>query len=561
MLENIRTYKFLRIAALVLVLVTTAIFLKWSISGPLHDFAQSQYDDSYITYRYAANAATGNGLVFNVGDETNSASSLLWTLLLIPIYHFFGTNTPQVAQALLLCCNVALAATVFVYVANLWKCKLNLLLAIAASFYVSLAAPTVYWTFSGMETSLFLLLIALGILGTRHVITTEISTLKRITFFAILSLLSICRFEGIALALSLSLFILISKVVVRRYQGSRVFQIADAAPLIVTLASTTLLFLFYKVYYGKVTPDPITFKRLVSYYSQTVFDAGYQILGFFHDWIGIPVLILFSLSIAITVTKFFRGGGYRDKHAWGSLVPLIAFSALGFFILASAFSDYYRYQLVLIVPLTVAIAEGGTEFLKRRVSGLNSPTQHRTSRILPVLALLSVVLVILMSSPNNLNLIASETKTYVYLQDARIELGKYMEAHLKPDSKVLSGDLGALSFYNLSSYYIDSGGLTNRKLLTGLSESKSYSQIIKSQSPEYLADSMLPDGVSGTESMFGDPQKYYDSSAVLVHSGCELHEMYALTKLREYPKFGEYPLYVSLWKLDLNQGAPCSQIN
>ena len=47
-----------------------------------HEFTLVQYDDSYITYRYARNFALGDGLRFNPGDNTNSASSLLFVLLL-----------------------------------------------------------------------------------------------------------------------------------------------------------------------------------------------------------------------------------------------------------------------------------------------------------------------------------------------------------------------------------------------------------------------------------------------------------------------------------------------
>jgi hypothetical protein len=42
----------------------------------------NQYDDSYITYRYAVNLAEHNELVFNLGERTDAASSFLYTLVL-----------------------------------------------------------------------------------------------------------------------------------------------------------------------------------------------------------------------------------------------------------------------------------------------------------------------------------------------------------------------------------------------------------------------------------------------------------------------------------------------
>jgi len=41
-----------------------------------------QYDDAYITYRYAVNLAEGRGFVFNTYERVNSASSFLYTVLL-----------------------------------------------------------------------------------------------------------------------------------------------------------------------------------------------------------------------------------------------------------------------------------------------------------------------------------------------------------------------------------------------------------------------------------------------------------------------------------------------
>ena len=39
-------------------------------------------DDAFITFRYARNLAAGNGLVFNLGERVEGATSLSWTLLL-----------------------------------------------------------------------------------------------------------------------------------------------------------------------------------------------------------------------------------------------------------------------------------------------------------------------------------------------------------------------------------------------------------------------------------------------------------------------------------------------
>jgi len=46
----------------------------------------NQYDDSYITYRYAVNLANGDGMVFNAGEHVDAASSFLFTVILAMFY-------------------------------------------------------------------------------------------------------------------------------------------------------------------------------------------------------------------------------------------------------------------------------------------------------------------------------------------------------------------------------------------------------------------------------------------------------------------------------------------
>src|SRR6185312_9483486 len=70
--RNVRIYG----AALLFALASAALYYTFSQC----DCIDRQYDDAYITFRYAHNLATGRGLVFNPGDATDSASSFLYTI-------------------------------------------------------------------------------------------------------------------------------------------------------------------------------------------------------------------------------------------------------------------------------------------------------------------------------------------------------------------------------------------------------------------------------------------------------------------------------------------------
>jgi arabinofuranosyltransferase len=57
---------------------------------------RSLFDDAYISLRYAANLAHGNGLVFNIGERVEGFTNLLWTVCLAAAIRL-GLDGPHVA--------------------------------------------------------------------------------------------------------------------------------------------------------------------------------------------------------------------------------------------------------------------------------------------------------------------------------------------------------------------------------------------------------------------------------------------------------------------------------
>jgi arabinofuranosyltransferase len=57
---------------------------------------RSLFDDAYISLRYAANLAHGNGLVFNVGERVEGFTNLLWTVALAGLIRL-GADGPHAA--------------------------------------------------------------------------------------------------------------------------------------------------------------------------------------------------------------------------------------------------------------------------------------------------------------------------------------------------------------------------------------------------------------------------------------------------------------------------------
>jgi hypothetical protein len=105
--------------------------------------------------------------------------------------------------------------------------------------------------------------------------------------------------------------------------------------------------------------------------------------------------------------------------------------------------------------------------------------------------------------------IASRTSTYMYVQRARADAGKWLEENSPVGSRVVSADIGALSFYNPSNVYLDAAGLANRNQLRAVRNQGDVFLNMKNQSPTYLADTVGPDGVSAVETILSSPLGYY----------------------------------------------------
>jgi hypothetical protein len=114
---------------------------------------QPQFDDAYISYRYAANLVEGHGLVFNIGEYVEGFTNLLWTLLVAGGIAL-GFEANVVAHALGLASGVAVLAVTYVYArtqfssAQAWIAALPVWIVVCFTSFAR-------WSTSGLETPLF----------------------------------------------------------------------------------------------------------------------------------------------------------------------------------------------------------------------------------------------------------------------------------------------------------------------------------------------------------------------------------------------------------------------
>jgi len=126
------------------------------------------FDDTYITFRYSLNLASGHGFVYNLGESVLGTTTPLWTLILA-LFSALGAPIEQAALVMSLACDVVSAFLLF-----------RLLTALEFSAGVPLAGACLFLGIfdyfslarSGMESSLFVCLVlgALAALAERRLV-------------------------------------------------------------------------------------------------------------------------------------------------------------------------------------------------------------------------------------------------------------------------------------------------------------------------------------------------------------------------------------------------------
>ncbi len=144
------------------------VLLLFFVAAMLHGQAQPHVvDDAFITYRYAANVASGQGMVYNPGEAVLGTTTPGYALLLVPFAALFGSFAlPYVSLAintlfmLVVMANVALVT--WQITGHQWSTS------VAATGLIAIGPWTRFAASSGMETPVFLALLSGGVLAQVH---------------------------------------------------------------------------------------------------------------------------------------------------------------------------------------------------------------------------------------------------------------------------------------------------------------------------------------------------------------------------------------------------------
>ena len=491
-----------------------------------------QYDDSYITYRYAANLSLGNGLVFNIGETvpTNSASSLSWVTILAIIGLINISIIPTASIIISIICHIATSGIIigksnpsnpvyfvrlfigFLYFSNPW---------------------ILYWVFSGMETTFFsfVLIIFLIKISSKDLIS-ESNSLKYILIPFIILINIATRWEG-AITVTLLLVIMSIKHITKNSTLKNLFIFYS----MIAVSSILSILLFYKIYYKDIFPNSIIFKSHVNYYEITNVEA----IRALKEFISKPNVLLLVL-ISITIFLIYLSKSIYKSNDTNYFVEFCIATSIMFTILIfSAHSDFYRYYIVLL-PLLALYAVYLINNSNFRV--------HLNTKV-KTLIVFSVLIMNLLVFRIGIDSVIQNTSQYLYLQEQRAIAGKFLEESLDKNDTVIASDIGAIAFFNLKNRYIDASGLTNSQLMGKVTNDLGYRKQIIEFKPDFLVDTTNSSNVTGTEYIFDNLDKYYIGNFENEFK-CKFKEVFDKKLIKEFPEsISSNDLFISLWSIEL----------
>lgn len=256
-------------------------------------------DDALISYRYSDRLLHGQGLTWNDGEAVEGYSNLLWVLL-VAAGGMIHSNLVVVGLTLGLIGNVS------VLIALLWtflRSQETGVFPLAVGLLtLSLSGPFAIWGIGGLETPVFLGLLAWS-LGTAYRIMS--GRWSWLCPALLLALLSITRPDGILFAAGLSMALIIregiSRPVLQRAVG--VFLI----PLLFFLAQIC----FRLAYYGSPVPNT-AYVKLAFTLHRALIGAAYV------GWGALVNIVPLVAGVAAVITL------WRMRH-WHTLRDVIVF--------------------------------------------------------------------------------------------------------------------------------------------------------------------------------------------------------------------------------------------
>jgi len=385
-------------------------------------------DDSYISLRYCHNLIDGNGPVWNPGERVEGYSNFLFVIL-VGLFGRLGINLVLASKAI----SVASFALLLGYL--IWRGRRafgNEIAGATISFQPILLTGASYcmiiWSFGGLETTLFSLLVTGGVLTAWDGLTGEPRT--AMTAGMVLGLATLTRPDGGLFFLIAAFFYLFPFIQRRPKSGLRL--IALFGPFVLLIGAHEI---WRYAYYGQFLPNTWYVKGVVSWARLAM---GWRYL------IGFAITQPFLLPVMIAALI------YRTiALSWNTELAFLSVSVFAFiaYVMAIGGDHMLAYRpLIAVIPLlAVLIAKA----LEPMLIGV---------RAVIAASLLAVLIISQMAFPGR------------GIQGAEIPdgaafcgeiVGKYINANWPAGSLVALNSAGATPYFAPNLRFLDMLGLND----------------------------------------------------------------------------------------------------
>ena len=401
------------------------------VAYQLHDTGRWMVDDAFISFRYAENLVDGLGLVFNAGERVEGYTNLLWVLLLA-LCHGLGLSTPLAAQTLGVLAGGGAVLVLHRLASALRRDQLSGgVVALFAPAMLACSHNFVLWSLSGMETTLFTLLIVAGYLP---VLSGQPTSRRAATAGALLALASLTRPDGALLAVCAA-----GCWLARHRRLDRRLALVLGLPLACVAAHLA----FRLGYYGH--PFPNTFYAKVGL-GLSQLERGLEYLQSYaatYTWY-LPLVLLAPV-------------GRRHRAALGAALAVVLIYA-GYLVYAGG-DGLIGYRLVLpVVPLILLLLQAGLD----RLLGWGQATGQRHLAA-------AVILLAMLGCLANAGYQTFGGQVHQLVQEDRVvkcgePIGRYFKHHGKPGQVLAVNTAGSIPYHARALVAIDMLGLTDEHI-------------------------------------------------------------------------------------------------
>jgi tetratricopeptide (TPR) repeat protein len=266
-------------------------------------------DDAYISFRYIRNFVEGNGLVFNIGERVEGYTNLLWVLILSGL-SFLKIGVESASQFLsvlfgiiVLFATYSLSETLGVNDSEIVKKERKSDKNIGEGFFDLIApillvftASFIFWSVSGMETTMF---ISFSLLGLYYYIRSKDKDKFEYRYPLCFLFATLTRPEG----LYFFGLVMIHKIIysfVRHRSGSLkdLFSVNNIKTYLVYVVPVAVYFAVRYAYYGFLFPN--------TYYAKTGFSSAYLNSGMDYFMNFLSSYMLYGVMLLLPLFLFRR---------------------------------------------------------------------------------------------------------------------------------------------------------------------------------------------------------------------------------------------------------------